>query len=209
MTSRRQSHWDEIYRARDPDEVSWYQARPELSLELIAAANVAKDAAIVDVGGGASNLVDALVAAGYGDLTVMDISEAALERARARLGAAARDIAWIAADVTQWSPPRRYALWHDRAVFHFLVEAEDRSAYVAALERGLAPGGHLIIATFALNGPAQCSGLPVMRYDTKAMARELGADFELVGTQTEDHVTPGGVTQSFLYQHYRRAAARA
>jgi SAM-dependent methyltransferase len=199
------NHWEEIYRKRSPEEVSWYQARPALSLAMIEATGASQDAAIVDVGGGASTLIDMLIAKDYRDLTVLDLSRTSLDHARVRLGASAGRVAWIEADVTTWSPPRRYAVWHDRAVFHFLTDEHDRTAYVAALDRALDADGHFIVATFGPDGPDRCSGLPVERYDAERMAETLGAGFRLIETRHEDHVTPAGVMQSFLYQRYRRA----
>ena len=191
--------------------MSWFQDAPQPSLDLVAAAAASPAAGIVDVGGGASRLVDHLVARGFRDVTVVDLSEAALATARARLAAARPDgagVAWVVADATTWRPARRFAVWHDRAAFHFLVEAADRAAYVARLAAALAPGGQAIIATFATfapDGPAACSGLPVMRYDAAGLARALGPAFEPVHARRHLHVTPGGTTQAFQFGVFRRA----
>lgn len=195
----RQEHWDQVYRTKGPQEVSWYQRRPDLSLALIAASGIGKDGGIIDVGGGASVLVDCLLEAGYGRLAVLDLSTAALAHARARLGERAAGIEWFEADVTTFDPPHRFGLWHDRAVFHFLTEAEDRRRYVAALRRTLQPGGTVIIATFAQDGPPKCSGLDVVRYDEPSIAAELGAEFSLLEVRHETHVTPWESEQRFIY----------
>ncbi|TAJ22574.1 MAG: methyltransferase domain-containing protein [Nitrospirae bacterium] len=195
----RQEHWDQVYRTKGPQEVSWYQHRPDLSLALIAASGIGKDGGIVDVGGGASVLVDCLLEAGYGRLAVLDLSAAALAHARARLGAHAAGIEWFEADVTTFDPPHRFGLWHDRAVFHFLTEAEDRRKYVATLRRTLQPGGTVIIATFAQDGPPKCSGLDVVRYDEPSIIAELGAEFSLLEVRRETHMTPWESEQRFIY----------
>lgn len=200
----RKAHWEKVYAEKSPKEVSWYQPRPERSLALIQATGLGPEAALIDVGGGASTLVDNLLQSGYRDLAVLDISGAALAHTRQRLGPAAAEVAWYEADVTEFRPPRAFDIWHDRAVFHFLTEAADRAAYLEALRAGLRPGGHLILATFALDGPEKCSGLPVQRYDAAALAATLGADFELLGEESEAHLTPAEATQRFGYFHFRR-----
>lgn len=198
----RKQHWEQVYQQKQPTEVSWFQPRPEISLQLIARCDVTKDAPIIDVGGGASRLVDNLLAEGFSDVSVLDISGAALQHARQRLGAAAEQVSWIEADATQFQPPRQYVLWHDRAVFHFLIDAADRELYRQRLNAGLASGAHLIIATFALDGPTMCSNLPIQRYSPETLAAELGAGFELVETVTELHITPVQKQQSFVYCHF-------
>ena len=161
-------------------------------------------AALIDVGGGASNLVDALLQRGWSDLTVLDIAAPALEVAKARLGANATKVEWEVADITAWLPPRAYDVWHDRAVFHFLTEPDQRAAYRAVLASGLAADGLLIMATFALNGPERCSGLQVQRYDAASLARELGSVVELIDSWQEPHLTPGGGSQAFNWCALRR-----
>lgn len=204
MTNR--SHWDAIYRQKSADEVSWYQPHLATSLRLIEVAAPDRQTAIIDVGGGEATLVDDLLARGYRDLTVLDISPAALEAAKRRLGEAAERVIWRVEDITRAIlPARRYGLWHDRAVFHFLVTAEPRAAYVRQLHRSLVSGGHLVIATFGPEGPTRCSGLDVVRYDATSLAAQLGPDFELMSQQLETHHTPGGKPQSFLYAHFRRS----
>jgi SAM-dependent methyltransferase len=200
----RSAHWENVYRSKGEREVSWFQETPEISLALIMAAGAVHDSAIIDIGGGASRLVDALLDEGYADVTVLDLSDAALAAAKARLGGAAVRATWIVCDVTAWKPPRRYDLWHDRAAFHFLTDAADRAAYVACLTQALRPGGHAIIATFALDGPERCSGLPVVRYDAASLGHALGDGFTLIETQRHDHSTPMGSTQRFQFSLFRR-----
>lgn len=203
------AHWNRVYKARGAQGVSWFADRPEPSLSLLRDLSAPGDA-IVDIGGGASRLVDELLEAGYCDLTVLDLSRAALAAARARLGPRAGDVHWIVADVTRWQPVRRYRLWHDRAAFHFLTDAAAWAAYVAVLGRALAPGSHAVIATFADDGPDRCSGLPVMRYAPEALAEELErhapGDFVPVRALRHAHRTPDGVEQSFQTSVFRRQA---
>lgn len=195
----RKEHWNRAYQTRAPEETSWYQRRPDLSLKLVAASGVDREAGIIDVGGGSSTLVDCLLDEGYTRLAVLDLSAVALTHSRNRLGARASEVEWFEADVTAFEPPHRFGLWHDRAVFHFLTEAGDRRAYVATLRRTLQPGGTVIISTFAPEGPPQCSGLDVMRYDEKSILAELGTEFELQEVRRETHVTPRQVNQHFIY----------
>ncbi len=200
-------HWDDVYRDRGPTELSWFEAMPELSADLIARHAGPQDA-VIDVGGGASRLPDTLLAAGFRDVSVLDLSSEALELSRARLGARAGDVAWVVADVTEWRPQRRYFLWHDRAVFHFLTQARQRAAYVATLRMAVAPGGVAIIATFAPDGPEKCSGLPVMRYSSQTLAAELAihapGQFTLLTHAMHAHFTPAGREQRFQYSVFRR-----
>lgn len=195
----RKLHWEQVYAHKQPTEVSWFQPRPECSLRLIAAAAIDQSQPIIDLGGGASRLVDHLLDAGYWDLTVLDISGAALQHSRTRLGERAARVSWIEADATAFEPPRRYALWHDRAVFHFLTDPADREAYRQRLARGLQAGGQLIIATFALDGPERCSNLPVQRYSPETLSAELGPGYSLVETLSEVHITPAQMEQRFVY----------
>jgi SAM-dependent methyltransferase len=202
--ANRGAHWENVYRTKGEREVSWFQETPSISLELIRSADATRHSAIVDIGGGASRIVDALVDEGYAAVTVLDLSESALAAARTRLGPAAAGVTWIVADVVSWTPPRRFDLWHDRAAFHFLTDAADRTAYVECLREALAPGGHAIIATFALDGPERCSGLPVIRYDAVSLGNVLGSAFNLVETRRHDHHTPMGSTQRFQFSVFRR-----
>ncbi len=193
-------HWERVYRTKRADEVSWFRPHLETSLAFIKRTGWAPDAPIVDVGGGASTLVDDLIAAGYSDLTVLDVSAASMGAAQKRLGSPASSVKWVAGDVTQVDlPPAHFRVWHDRAVFHFLTNAKDRSRYVEQVRRAVAPGGHVIVATFGPEGPQRCSGLPVARYDAHALHQEFGADFEPVDRREERHRTPSGVDQQFVY----------
>lgn len=198
------AHWESVYRRKAEDEVSWFQPTPAMSLRMIRAAHPPLDAPIADVGGGASRLVDRLLADGYSDLTVVDISRAALDRLRDRLGPKAGAVTRIAADVADWRPPVRYRVWHDRAVFHFLTEDSRRRGYVEALQAGVAAGGSFIVATFAPEGPETCSGLPVRRYGPEDLADALGAGWELVETAKEAHRTPAGRVQPFTWCRFCR-----
>ena len=202
--SDRSAHWDNVYGTKRETEVSWYQASPATSLAMIRAANLDHRAAIIDVGGGASHLVDALLQDGHRDVAVLDLSANALDVARKRLGAAASVVDWIVADATTWRPARTYDLWHDRAAFHFLVEEPDRAAYLDRLHRGVKAGGHAVIGTFALDGPEKCSGLPVQRYDPATLSGTIGSAFELIAHEAHRHVTPWGATQPFQFSVLRR-----
>lgn len=203
--SDRQAHWDNVYRTKREDEVSWFQASPTLSLDLIHAAGVEHNSSIIDIGGGASRLVDALLDEGFTGLSVLDLSEESLAKAKARLGARATRVTWIVADVTTWEPAYTYDLWHDRAAFHFLTAPEDRAAYAQRVLRAVRPGGHVIIGTFALDRPERCSGLPVVRHDGESIGTMLGPSFELIETRRHDHQTPMGGNQKFQFSRFQRA----
>lgn len=201
----RDAHWNQVYEARDAERVSWYAPHLSRSLELIDEARLGPRAAIIDVGGGASTLPADLLDRGYGDVTVLDIARSALDTARERLGDRADAVSWIVGDVTTVElPARRYDLWHDRAVFHFLTDEADRAAYLAQVSRSLRPGGRIIVATFGPEGPEQCSGLPVVRYDDAGLQRQFGSAFERVRCLEERHETPWGSEQSFVYCLCRR-----
>lgn len=200
----RQQHWEDVYTRKGEEEVSWFQPEASVSLELIGRCAPASDAKIIDVGGGASRLVDGLLDRGFEDVTVLDLSPTALAKARARLGERARRVQWIAADVTTFEPPTHYALWHDRAVFHFLTTPTDRAAYVRVLERAVAPEGKVVVGTFAPDGPERCSGLEVARYDGPGLAAAMGPSFELVETMRHEHLTPGGKLQAFTFVRLAR-----
>jgi len=199
----RQAHWQQVYSEKGENRVSWFQERPTISLELIEAVGT-PNSAIIDIGGGASRLVDALDGRGYRDLTVLDLSESAVSIAKLRLGQRAAAVKWIVADVTQWQPPTSYDVWHDRAAFHFLTEESDRIAYVERLTKALRSGGHAIIGTFALDGPERCSGLPVVRYDGAQLAARLGPSFALLEMRRHDHQTPWGAIQHFQFSVFER-----
>jgi len=197
-------HWERVYSTKAPDEVSWFRSHLETSLDLIQRAASDRSAAIIDVGGGASTLVDDLLARGYQNLTVLDISLASLEVARKRLGLAAPQVRWLHADVSQHSlPTQSYDVWHDRAVFHFLTAPEDRAAYVRNVAASVKHGGHVIVSTFGPEGPEKCSGLDVLRYDAESLHEEFGSRFTLLESSKESHQTPFGSTQQFLYCYCR------
>lgn len=199
-----QSHWEAVYRDKAPDEVSWYQPHLETSLELIQAAAPDRSASIIDIGGGESTLVDDLLRLGYSDLTVLDLSQEALRVTRERLGERAQDVEWMVADVVHATLPQaRYAVWHDRAVFHFLVDPELREGYVRQVRNSLIPGGSLVIATFGPEGPTKCSGLEVARFDARLLHETFGDGFDLLDQRTENHTTPTGTQQQFVYAHLR------
>ncbi len=197
-------HWEQIYTTRAPDQVSWYAPHLSPSLQLIERTAVSRTSAIIDVGGGESTLVDDLIARGFEDITVLDIAETAIDANRKRLGDAADRVHWIAADITKLDlESRRYDLWHDRAVFHFLTEPGDRSAYVRQVARAVKPAGHIIVGTFGPEGPTRCSGLEVMRYDAGSLHNEFGPRFRLLESATQLHQTPFGTVQQFLYCYCR------
>ncbi len=203
MTTDGQRHWTDVYQNRATDAVSWYQADPHLSLALIQKAVPETTAAVLDVGAGGSVLVDRLLDAGYSDISVLDIAAPALAQAKARLGGRASKVRWYEADVTAFTPPQQYDLWHDRAAFHFLTEDAAQQRYVAHLRAALKPGGALVIATFAVGGPEKCSGLDIVQYDTMRMQTVLGSAFILREHHEENHETPGGSIQKFAYFLFR------
>jgi len=194
-------HWEAVYASKGDAELSWTQAEPRTSLSLIA--EVCPTGRVIDVGGGASVLAERLLERGY-SITVLDISQTALDRARSRLGDRSSKIHWMAADVTANPDLGSFDVWHDRAVFHFLIDPADRAAYIALLTRTVAVGGHAVIATFALDGPERCSGLETRRYDGQALAAELGPSFKLLKSLPEMHLTPWGGRQSFQYSLFER-----
>lgn len=194
------THWETVYRTKAPDAVSWYAPHLEDSLEFIRASGLATTSAVIDVGAGEATLVDDLLAAGYTDLTAMDISGHALEVCRERLGARASSVKWIEGDVLTYPfAPRSFDVWHDRAVFHFLTTDEQKAAYVAQVARAVRPGGIVIVGTFGPEGPEKCSGLPVSRYSADALHATFGARFEKIGSKVAQHTTPWGAPQQFVY----------
>jgi len=199
----RRAHWDNLYATKAPTEVSWYQEIPT-SLALIEATGIGPDARIIDVGGGASNLVDHLLARRFRDITVLDISEQGLAVAKARLRTDASRVNWIVADATEWRPDEEYDLWHDRAAFHFLTEVPEQNSYMDGLRAGVLPGSHAVISTFSEEGPIRCSGLPVVRRDAERIGNALGDDFILRFQKNEDHRTPRGTVQNFAYTWFQR-----
>lgn len=200
----RQAHWDKAYREKGEGGVSWFEDRPAVSLDLIATTGAGPGSRLIDIGGGTSRLVDALLLAGWRSLTVLDVSPAALETARARLGDLAERVGWIAADITTWRPAAQYDVWHDRAVFHFLTSASDRAAYRRNLGDALTAGGFAIIGTFAADGPERCSGLPVMRYDAAALADAAAPGFKVIAERRHVHRTPWGSEQAFQFVVLRK-----
>ncbi len=201
----RQQHWDAAYRSKSETEVSWYQPHLERSLRLIQDCGVGAGGRLIDAGGGASTLVDDLLEAGFLQVTVLDVSESAIEGVSSRLGSRASSVNWIIGDVlTVDLPTAHYDLWHDRAVFHFLTSKDERATYVQRLRDSLQARGQLVIATFGPDGPRQCSGLDVVRYSVESLQSELGSGLQLVATEAELHRTPSGAKQSFVYCRFRR-----
>lgn len=203
MNATGQDRWQGIYASQKETEVSWFQPRPGLSLALIRQ-YAPQNASIIDIGGGASLLTAELLREGYGDLAVLDISTAALERAKANLGEKAANIEWIVADVTAWKPARQWQVWHDRAMFHFLTDSASQDAYIRALDAATLPGAIAVVSGFAPDGPEQCSGLPVVRYDANSLSVRIGKGFELLTGKREAHKTPGGSVQKFYYAVLRK-----
>lgn len=197
-------HWQRVWSKKDPDQVTWYQPDPAVSLELVERADLEPTAGVIDVGAGASLFVDRLLTSGFTDLTVLDVSSRAIGFVKERLGPAAESVTWLCEDITAWIPDRTFRFWHDRAVFHFLTDPVDRALYAAVLYEALEPGGFAAIGTFAPEGPDRCSGLSVVRHDAASLQAEFGPAFELVHEQRETHVSPGGIRQEFAWSLFRR-----
>lgn len=198
------THWEKVYTTQAPESVSWYRAHLETSLALIERAAEARSATIIDIGSGESTLVDDLLLRGYKNLTVLDVSQTAIEVTKKRMGTAAELVLWLVGDILEIElEPRAYDLWHDRAVFHFLTTEKQRVAYVRQVARAVKPGGHVIVSTYGPEGPTKCSGLEVMRYDAESLHDEFGGNFRLVESSKELHRTPSGITQQFLYCYCR------
>jgi trans-aconitate methyltransferase len=200
----RRDHWETVYDAKAFTDVSWFQPRPERSLQLVERTAVGRDDAIIDIGGGASTLVDHLLDDGFTDITVLDVAGKSLEQAQERLGERAADVEWIVSDVTTFQPARTWLLWHDRAALHFLVDAQDQARYVDVLKTALAPGGHVVLAMFGPDGPLECSGLEIRRYSIDMVEDLLGPEFLLQCQELENHMTPMGSNQQFLYSCWTR-----
>lgn len=200
----RKTHWENIYGTKKFTETSWYQKKPEVSLNYIAEAGLKKDSSIIDVGGGDSFLVDFLIAEGYSNISVLDISEKALERAKERLGDKALNVNWIVADAAGFKPEEKYDIWHDRAAFHFLTEKTDIEKYINTLEGSINPGGYVILGTFSDQGPEKCSGIKIRQYSPEEMSQLLSPQFELIGCENHDHTTPTGVIQNFTFCRWRK-----
>jgi len=203
-TFERQAHWQNVYQTKAEQTVSWFQETPDISLDLIHATGVDKGASIIDIGGGASRLVDALMSEGFKAVSVLDLSEKALATSRERLGAYSAEVQWIVADITSWQPNQTYDVWHDRAALHFLTDPKDRAAYVDRVSKAVRVGGHVIIGTFAPDGPERCSGLPVVRHDAATLGELLGSSFVLAETRGHDHQTPSGTIQRFQFSRFQR-----
>jgi SAM-dependent methyltransferase len=203
MSEDLKAHWEEVYTTKAIDAVSWFQTEPTLSMQLVAQAKLRPGSIAVDLGSGASPIVGALLARDF-MVTAVDISAPALEKAKAALGEKAREVEWVVADATEWRPNQVFDLWHDRAVFHFMTTPEQRAGYLKALKAGLKPGGILLMATFALDGPEMCSGLDVLRYDADTLMATLGPGFTLIAQDMEHHRTPKGSKQKFNYFLIRR-----
>jgi SAM-dependent methyltransferase len=203
-TLERQAHWQNVYQTKDEKTASWFQERPDISLDLIHATGVDTNALIIDIGGGASRLVDALISEGFNAVSVLDLSEKALAASRARLGADGAQVQWIVADITCWQPTQTYDVWHDRAALHFLTDPKDRAAYVERVMKAMRIGGRVIIGTFAPDGPERCSGLPVVRHDAATLGELLGPSFMLAETRRHNHQTPSGVIQRFQFSRFQR-----
>lgn len=204
----KKQHWENVYSSKSDREVSWFREHLDNSLKMILATGVGTDAAIIDVGGGSSTLVDDLLADGFVDLTVLDISRSALDRSRERLGVKAQNVEWVDADITDVQLPEgRFDVWHDRAVFHFLTDEGDRKRYIELVLRSLKPGGHIIVASFGPNGPMKCSGLDVVRYSPSEMSETFGGNFEMLSSISETHNTPFGTSQEFVYCYCRKRAS--
>ena len=206
MNSETKTHWDNVYLSKEPTETSWYQKDPTMSLNLIADSGISHSNSIVDIGGGASLLIDKLLAKGFQDLTVLDISDRALQYAQNRLAKQANKVKWITMDITEYESPRQFDLWHDRAVFHFLTAEEQKEKYKQCLNKALSLNGYLILATFALDGPMKCSGLEVERYDATKLQGELGDNFNLLKVVEEYHLTSWGAEQKFIYCLFKKIA---
>lgn len=202
MTSNEKAHWEEVYKSKTPEQVSWTQTKPVHSLQFIENSNLPKDAKIIDIGGGDSNLVDFLLEQGYTDITVMDISKNALLRAQARLGERAKQVKWIESNVVDFKPTEKYALWHDRAVFHFLTTPQDIAAYQAIVNDAVTDA--LVVATFSKNGPLRCSGLDIQQYNSEDLTAVFAEEFTLNNSLYDDHITPFDTKQNFVYCQFNK-----
>lgn len=204
MAAELKEHWEKIYDTKQPDEVSWFQPYPKTSIEFVELFKLPKDVAIIDIGGGDSNFVDALIAEGYEDITVLDISAKAIERARKRLGEKAQMVKWIVSDVTKFNPEKRYTFWHDRAAFHFLTTNELADKYVETAKKGILKNGYLVLGTFSETGPDKCSGLEVRKYSQESMSNKFEGGFKRIKCIEEEHHTPFNTTQNFVFCSFQR-----
>jgi trans-aconitate methyltransferase len=197
--ANRAAHWNTVYDTKGEDGVSWYQSVPTVTLELLDTLRIGRAASIIDLGGGASVVVDHLLARDFTDVSVLDVSKVALDNTKVRLGPAAERVHWLHRDIFEWVPERRFDLWHDRAVFHFLIDEDEREAYLNVLRSGIAPGGRVVVATFDAHGPTHCSGLPVVRYGATELAQVFASHFDMIDTRSEEHLTPAGLVQPFTW----------
>lgn len=204
MSTASKTHWEKVYESKKYEDATWYQEKPETSLEMIAAMELPETAGIIDIGGGDSNLVDYLMQEGYRDISVLDISEKALDHARDRLGEKAEQVSWIVADAASFEPEKRYHLWHDRAAFHFLTEKEQVEGYISNLERAVKRGGYVVLATFSENGPTKCSGREIRQYSKEQLSNLLEEKFETLECRNVDHITPSGGKQNFTFCSFRK-----
>lgn len=201
-SSEHKNHWENVYETKNPDQVSWTQTKPQTSLDFISSFGLGKEARIIDIGGGDSNLVDFLLQEGYENITVLDISSKALEKAKERLGDAAAKVKWIATDITAFEPAETYDIWHDRAAFHFLTNQEQVSKYIGIAEKSIT--GFMVLGTFSKNGPTKCSGLDIQQYDEESLSSEFESGFEKIQCLTEDHTTPFGTVQNFVFCSFKK-----
>ncbi|WP_313003817.1 class I SAM-dependent methyltransferase [Chryseobacterium gleum] len=202
ISSDNKSHWENVYETKNPDQVSWTQKKPQTSLDFITSSGLGKDASIIDIGGGDSNLVDFLLEEGYENITVLDISAKALQKAQERLGDTANKVKWIATDITAFEPTEKYDIWHDRAAFHFLTKPEQVSKYIDIAEKNV--NNFMIIGTFSKNGPAKCSGLDIQQYDEESLSEKFKAGFTKIKCITEDHITPFETVQNFVFCRFKK-----
>lgn len=202
--NNKKEHWEKIYKDKPPCHVSWFQEKPALSLKFIKHANLKKSDAIIDIGGGASSLIDHLIENGYKNLSVLDISENALNHAKERLGKDSLAVKWFIEDITSFVPTQQFSVWHDRAVFHFLTDANDRKLYLDTLKHCLIPKGYLILAAFVIDAQTQCSGLDIIQYDQEKLQKELGNQFKFIEKENETHMTPGNTEQHFCYYRFQK-----
>ncbi len=202
MTSNEKAHWEEVYKLKTPEQVSWTQAKPVHSLQFIENSNLSKDAKIIDIGGGDSNLVDFLLDEGYTNITVLDISKNALLRAQARLGERAKQVKWVESNIVDFKPAEQYAIWHDRAVFHFLTTPQDIAAYQSIVNNAVTDT--LVMATFSKNGPLRCSGLDIQQYNSEDLAAVFAEQFTLTNSLNDDHITPFDTKQNFVYCQFNK-----
>nr|WP_315026233.1 class I SAM-dependent methyltransferase [uncultured Chryseobacterium sp.] len=202
MANDQKTHWENVYETKNPDQVSWTQKKPQTSLDFINSCGLGKEAKIIDIGGGDSNLVDFLLEEGYKNITVLDISAQALEKAKQRLGKAADQVQWIATDITEFNPTETYDIWHDRAAFHFLTTPEQASKYIDIAEKNIS--GFMVLGTFSKNGPKKCSGLDIQQYDEKSLSEKFEAGFEKIKCITEDHITPFETIQNFVFCSFKK-----